>query len=25
MKADENNLKPRKYKAKGLIKLEKDW
>ena len=25
MKADANNLKPRKYKAKGLIKLEKDW
>ncbi len=25
MKADGNNLKPRKYKAKGLIKLEKDW
>ena len=25
LKADANNLKPRKYKAKGLIKLEKDW
>ena len=25
LKADKNNLKPRKYKAKGLIKLEKDW
>ena len=24
-KADENNLKPRKYKALGRIKLEKDW
>ena len=25
LKADENNLKPRKYKALGRIKLEKDW
>ena len=25
LKADENNLKPRKYKAKGLMKLENDW
>jgi len=25
LKANENNLKPRKYKVKGLIKLEKDW
>ncbi len=25
LKADEKNLKPRKYKAVGRIKLEKDW
>ena len=25
LKADANNLKPRKYRAKGLMKLEKDW
>ena len=25
LKVDENNLKPRKYKAVGLLKLEKDW
>ena len=25
LKADENNLKPRKYKAEGRLKLEKDW
>ena len=25
LKADESNLRPRKYKAVGLLKLEKDW
>jgi len=25
LKADENNLKKKKYRAKGRIKLEKDW
>ena len=25
LKADENNLKPKKYKAVGRLKLEKDW
>tara|TARA_B100001123_G_scaffold442068_1_gene584757 strand:- start:236 stop:1105 length:870 start_codon:yes stop_codon:yes gene_type:complete len=25
MKANEKNLKPRKYRAKGIKKLEKDW
>ena len=25
LKADKDNLKKKKYKAKGRIKLEKDW
>ena len=25
LKADNSNLKPRKYKAIGRVKLEKDW